>query len=243
MINYLYEKYHKKSNTQEKVINDNNFTYINILPILNSYLSKKVKSILDIGCGSGTISFYLASKGYKITGIDISNKAINICNKSANKLGLKNAKFEVCEFPNKIPKSRYDLVFFSEVIEHLPNDELALQKIYKLLNPGGILFLSTPSKNAPLYRFGYAKKFDEEVGHLRRYHIEELKDKLKRSGFNVKKVYKRESILRNFLFLNSVAGKFIRFIRFFMVSIFTRIDNSFAEISGESQIIIVSVRR
>ncbi len=241
--NKLYERYHSNSSRQIKIIAKNNFTYINILPILNSCLNKNVKRILDIGCGSGTISLHLASKGYNVKGIDISKKAIKACKESAKSIGLKNVEFEVSTFPDNIPKGKYDLVFFSEVIEHLPDDELALKKIHKLLNPGGVLFLSTPSKNAPLYRLGLAKKFDKEVGHLRRYTVDELKNKLKKNKFTIKKIYMKESVLRNFLFLNPVAGKFIRFIKFFLVQVVTGIDDSLVKISGESQIIIVSKKK
>ncbi len=240
MKSRLYEIYHSSSKKQVKIINEKNFTYINILPTLNSCLNKNVKKIIDIGCGSGTISLYLASKGYKVKGIDISKKAIKACRESAESIGLTNVEFEVSHFPRDVLKGKYDLVFFSEVIEHLPDDELALKKIYKLLNPHGVLFLSTPSKNAPLYRIGLAKKFDKEVGHLRRYTVGELEEKLKRNKFSVKKIYKKESVLRNFLFLNPVAGKFIRFIKFFFVKLFTTVDNFLVKISGESQIIIVS---
>lgn len=240
MINKLYEKYHRKSKDQGKVIGDNNFTYINILPILKPLLSKKINNILDIGCGSGTISLYLASKGYNVTGIDISNKAIKVCKESAVNIGLKNVDFQVINFPNEIPKKKFDMIYFSEVIEHLPNDNIALQYIYKLLNPGGILFLSTPSKNAPLHKLGYARNFDKEVGHLRRYTIDELSIKLKQNGFKIQKVYKKESIFRNFLFLNSFAGRSVRYIKFFLVPVVTTFDNLLVRLSGESQIIIVS---
>ncbi len=236
----LYEKYHSSTKKQVKIISENNFTYINIIPILNSCLNGGVKNILDIGCGSGTISLHLASKGFKVKGIDISKKAIKACEESSKSIGLKNVEFEVSDFPNKILNGKYDLVFFSEVIEHLPDDEFALKKIHKLLNPGGILFLSTPSKNAPMHKLGLAKKFDKEVGHLRRYTIEELREKLKRNGFKVKNIYKKESILRNFLFLNPFAGKFIRFIRFFLVDVVTSVDNTLVNVFGESQIIITA---
>lgn len=236
----LYEIYHSKSKGQGKIVGEKNFTYINILPILNSCLGKNINKILDIGCGSGTISLYLASKGYEVKGIDISKKAIEACKESANNIGLKNVKFEISEFPKSLPQEKFNLIFFSEVIEHLPNDDLALRKIHKLLKPGGILFLSTPSKNAPLYKLGLAKKFDKEVGHLRRYTLEELKIKLKRNGFKIKKTYKKEGLLRNYLFLNTIAGKLIRFIRFFLVDIFTFIDNISVKLFGESQIIIIA---
>ena len=240
MSKNLYENYHSSTKKQVKIISENNFTYINIIPILNSCLNKGIKNILDIGCGSGTISLHLASKGFKIKGIDISKKAIKACSDSAKSIGLKNVDFQVYDFPNKIPDGKYDLVFFSEVIEHIPDDELALSKINKLLKPSGILFLSTPSKKAPMHKLGLAKKFDKEVGHLRRYTVEELKEKLKRNGFKVKNIYKKESILRNFLFLNPFAGKFIRFIRFFIVDVFTSVDNTLVNVFGESQIIIVA---
>lgn len=240
MVHKLYEKYHSKSKDQHKLISDNNFTYINILPPLNAALNKKVKDVLDIGCGSGTISLYLGSKGFNVTGIDISKKAIAACQESAKNLDQKTCKFYISNFPNKILPRKYDLVFFSEVIEHLPDDDLALKKIHRLLKPGGILFLSTPSKNAPLFRLGYSKKFDKEVGHLRRYDINELKTKLNRNGFEIKKTYKKEGILRNFLFLNSFAGKFIKFIKFFLVDIVTILDNLSCKILGESQLIIVA---
>lgn len=240
MKSQLYERFHRKSKSQQRIISDNNFTYINLLPPLNALLSKKISNILDIGCGSGAISLYLASKGYKVTGIDISNKAINVCIKSANNMGIKNAKFEVLDFPKDIPRQRYDFIFCSEVIEHLADDNLALKTIFNLLNPNGILFLSTPSSNAPLHKIGYSKKFDKEVGHLRRYSINDLNQLLKVNGFRVLNTYKKESILRNFLYLNPIAGKSIRFIKFFMVSLITTFDNFLVTILGESQIIIVA---
>jgi len=36
---------------------------------------------LDVGCGVGTLDFYLASKGKSVTGIEISKRAVNIANK------------------------------------------------------------------------------------------------------------------------------------------------------------------
>jgi len=51
------------------------------------------KSVLDIGCGSGRISFMLANKGAKVTGIDYSSSMIELANKL--QLQLKNNNIEV----------------------------------------------------------------------------------------------------------------------------------------------------
>jgi len=236
----LYEKYHLKSKSQNKIIGEKNFTYIKILSILNAFLTPSTRKILDIGCGSGTISFYLGSKGYRVSGIDISSKAIVSCTESTKRMGLKNVDFKLSNFPNDKIFGKYDFVFLSEVIEHLPNDILALKKIYNLLSSQGTLFLSTPSNNAPLYRWGLTKEFDKRVGHERRYSINELSKKLKDANFNIIKIYKSEGLLRNFLFVNPYAGKFIRYIKGPLVNMFSYADDFVVKIFGESQLIIIA---
>lgn len=234
-----YEDFHNITLPQTHLVSENNFTYRIIFDVLNKF-SKSRQKILDIGCGVGTISFYLASKGHEVLGIDISNNAINACRESAKRLRLKkNAHFRVINFPKQIPDERFDLIICSEVIEHLYDDDLALKKIFLLLKPGGIAFISTPSINAPLYKLGLAKDFDKRVGHLRRYSLKELVNKCRKCGFAIQKTIKTEGLLRNFLFLNPMAGKLVRFIKFFISDLITFIDNLLIPIFGESDIVVV----
>ena len=60
--------------------------------IQNDFKSLSEKTVLDIGCGSGCIGITLASlyKNFDVTGIDISNKAINIATKNAKQLKVTN---------------------------------------------------------------------------------------------------------------------------------------------------------
>lgn len=198
------------------------------------------KEILDIGCGAGTLSLYLASKGNIVLGIDISKSAVDLCRKSANSLKLnKNSSFEVMDFPKEVPNKKFNFIICSEVIEHLKNDNLALQKIFSLLKPSGIAIISTPSRNAPLYRLGLLRAFDKKVGHFRRYSSTELILKCKENRFEVLEIKKTEGILRNFLFTNPIAGKSIRFIKFFLSDIVSFLDNISLNLFGESQIFIV----
>lgn len=182
----------------------------------------------------------MQSKGYKIVGVDISQKAIDRARESAKILKLKNSKFLRMNFPREVPKEKFDLVIFTEVIEHLYNDDLALKKIFSLLNPGGIVIMSTPSKNAPLYKLGLAEEFDQKVGHLRRYTVEVLTNKSEKAGFVILDTKKTEGIIRNFLYLNSIAGKFIRFIRYFFVDLFLAIDWVSMKLFGESDIFVIA---
>ena len=235
----VHEKYHNKTSVQYKSIDDKNFTYRHILAAVNKYLTPGMK-VLDIGCGAGTVDFYYAKKGYQVTGIDISNKAIESCQKTAINLGLRNLKFEVLNFPNEIPMGNYDFIIFSEVIEHLEDDTLALKKIHRLLKRGGILFLTTPSQKAPLHLLGMTNKFDKEVGHLRRYEVNVLSRLVEENGFGVVEIQKKEGIIRNFLFINPYAGKFVKFVKFFFSDLVTIIDNISLKIFGESNFFIVA---
>lgn len=239
MIKIKYENFHKTTLLHRHLVSENNFTYRIIFAVLNKFLRSRQK-ILDIGCGAGTISFYLASKKHEVLGIDISNNAINACRESVKRLRLeRNAHFEVMNFPKQIPDERFDLIICSEVIEHLYDDDLALKKIFLLLKPGGIAFISAPSINAPLYKLGLTKDFDQRVGHLRRYSLKELVNKCRKCGFIIKKTIKTEGLLRNFLFLNPRAGKLVRFIKFFISDFITFIDNLLILVFGESDIIVV----
>lgn len=235
----LYERYHTTTSIQKYLIKKNNFTYRIILEIITKFLNSP-KDILDIGSGAGTLSLYFASKNNRILGIDISKKAIESCARSSKILGLEhNVDFKVMNFPNEIPNKKFDFIICSEVIEHLENDDLALRKIFSLLKPEGIAIISTPSKNAPLYRLGLANKFDREVGHLRRYFLEELVKKCKKANFKILETRKTEGVLRNFLFINPVAGKTVRFIKFFISDVVTFFDNISLKLFGESQIFVI----
>lgn len=242
----FYENFHKDTKSQERVIKEKNFTYRNIISCLNNNLNGKQK-ILDIGCGAGTIDFYLATRGYKVFGIDVSSISIKTCKETVDalKINHNDITFKVMDFPNEKPVGKFDSVICFEVIEHLENDGKALGIIFDLLSSGGTLFLSTPSKNAPLYRIGYSKNFDREVGHLRRYSSEELTNILEKLGFQIVKIFKLEGVLRNFLFLNKLFGKSIKILNRieFFSNFITILDNISIIFFGESDLLIVARKR
>jgi SAM-dependent methyltransferase len=236
----LYESYHKDRKLQRRIIADNNFVYRGLINLLKPHL-ESTHTILDIGSGVGTIDFYLASKGKKVTGIEISENAVDIARKNAKLFKLdKNIEFIVSEFPHKVRSKKYDLAILSEVIEHLENDKAVLKDIWKVLKPGGILIITTPSQNAPLYRMGLLKEFDKSVGHLRRYSLDGLKALVEDSGYEIIDTGKHEGILRNFLFTNIIAGKLLRYIRWKLSNIVTFIDNYTIPFFGESNLHVVA---
>ena len=71
----LYERYHSDRKSQRRIIGENDFTYRSMIYFIRKYVHLKDK-VLDIGCGVGTIDFYLAKRGCNIVGVDISRQAI-----------------------------------------------------------------------------------------------------------------------------------------------------------------------
>lgn len=238
--NRFYNKYHQKNNRYFSIIGENNFTYFYILDGIRKVIStiKPGSRILDIGCGVGTIGFYLANKGFTVDGYDASSDAINIANEFKKYSGFKNIKFFHEDVQNIKIIEKYNCIICTEVIEHIENDKKMIKKIYALLKHGGILLLSTPSQNAPLHRLGFLKKFDREVGHLRRYESEPLLKLFDSSKFTVIRCNKVESILRNSMFTFSSMGFFIKFIKGPLIPLFHLFDRVLVRFSGESDLII-----
>jgi ubiquinone biosynthesis O-methyltransferase len=237
-----YNNFHKKSSIQYKIIKSNNFTYKkiidNIEQILHLLKGKKIK-ILDFGCGAGTLSLYLASKGYDVTGVDISPKAIELAKQSAKYMNISNVNFtELSNF--KKNKEKYDLIISIEVIEHVPNDLKLLHNLYLMIKKRGYLYLTTPSLNAPLYKLGLLNNFDKEVGHLRRYNTKSLIIKITTIGFKILKIYREEGIIRNSLYTIKLLGWLVRFIKGPLVTFMLILDKMTLKIFGESNIHILS---
>lgn len=238
----IYERYHKNRKVSDRVIPEHSFTYINLINALKPYIDNKKKNILDIGCGVGTLSIYMASKGHSVTGIDISKKAISIANLSKNRLGNNydlNFKVSSAEKFSRIKK--YDLVLISEVLEHLESDIQIIKKLYAIMDDvSSKLIVTVPSANAPLYRLGLLKQFDIDVGHLRRYKSKDLVNLLELGGFKVIKIIKSEGIMRNLLFTNKIFGFIVRFMNIKLIGrLFMVIDRLTIPLFGESQLIVV----
>ena len=238
----FYDLFHLNSKISRSVINKNNITYIEIIRELEEILPNNKINILDYGCGVGSLSLYLSSLGHNVIGTDISEKSINIANKSKvyfNKK-IQKVKFLTLKDFFKLKNIKFDFILCIEVIEHVGNDLKLLKQFHKLLTNNGYVFLTTPSLNAPLYRLGLLKKFDAQVGHLRRYNKGMLLKIFYNSGFKIIKLYKKEGVMRNYLFTNSKFGILLKLINKLISVPFTFIDKLSIPIFGESNLHILA---
>ncbi len=157
-----------------------------ILRLINKYYSKKADcKVLDIGCGTGSMLNYLFSYG-EVQGIDCSKKAIDYSKKKSP-----NAKVSIGSLPYDLPREKFDLILSLEVLEHVDKDDEALKSINNILKPEGTFILTVPA-NQFLF-----SAHDRINLHKRRYSLKELKLKLEKAGFEIKKI----SYYNTFLFI------------------------------------------
>ena len=99
-------------------------------------------NILDIGCGGGLISEPLARLGANVTGIDASEKNINVAKLHSKKSGLDIKYLNIS--PEKLDAfEKFDVILNLEIVEHVDNVNLYIQSCFKLLKKRGIMFTAT----------------------------------------------------------------------------------------------------
>lgn len=129
---------------------------------------------LDVGCGVGDLSAYLANKGWQGKAIDDSPIAI-----SRAHVNLKH--FENIEIERKSlfeEVGQFQTILIWDVVEHIKDDESALSKLSSLVAPEGYLLIAVPS-NSREWRWD-----DDFYGHYRRYSREDMEAKLRRVGLH-----------------------------------------------------------
>jgi tocopherol O-methyltransferase len=112
----------------------------NLIDLLIEKSRLKPKSkVLDVGCGIGGTSIYLAQKYQcNVTGITISPVQVEMANRAASQLHLANEpKFKVEDANNITLNERFDIIWSVECIGHLDNRPNLFKRAYELLKPGG----------------------------------------------------------------------------------------------------------
>ena len=107
---------------------------------------------LDVGCGGGLLAEPLCRLGAEMTAIDASQGAIGAAEAHAKSQGLsinyQNLPVETLA-NDPAMQAKFDLVYASEIIEHVKNRHQFLQSLRMLLKPDGVIIFTTISKTVP----------------------------------------------------------------------------------------------
>lgn len=175
---------------------------------LNLLFSYNPKSVIDIGCGDGKISFEI-SKKKEINinvGVDLSEKAIMF----AKAMNYNNGAIFYCSDISNI-SGVFDSAMLIEVMEHIPDIEIKefINKVRDKLSNGGVLIVSVPSDILPV-----------NSKHYRHYNDELLSKHL--NGFKLDKLFYISKTGLLSVFLNKLIRKFasIKILRIFLFNIY-----------------------
>ena len=103
-------------------------------------------NILDIGCGGGLISEPMARLGANVTGIDASEKNINIAQVHSKKSGLQ-INYITASPENLNNNEKFDIILNLEIVEHVDNVNLYIKSCSKLLKKNGLMFTATLNRS------------------------------------------------------------------------------------------------
>jgi 2-polyprenyl-3-methyl-5-hydroxy-6-metoxy-1,4-benzoquinol methylase len=120
-------------------------------------------NVLEVGCGSGYYTRALVEAGARVTATDLSPAYVEQARGLAP-----GAEFSVEDAQRlSFEDESFDRVLMTEVVEHVPEPARAVAEAARVLRPGGLLALSTPSRRAPM-NLAYTLK-----RRIRGYHVNE----------------------------------------------------------------------
>lgn len=186
------------------------------LQFISSMLRQSITDgaeVLDIGCGNGIISRSLGAAGFKVLGVDVSEKAIEKA-RSLNKFS--NVRFEVRSAEQLVAGGQqYEAIICSEVLEHLHQPDNLLKVLRQVLKENGVLIVTVPNgkggrellvtrpvqaimKRFPLcwkwlnrlksmlgYKGTTVQSDADDLSHVQFFTIESLSDLATKGGFRI----------------------------------------------------------
>jgi 2-polyprenyl-3-methyl-5-hydroxy-6-metoxy-1,4-benzoquinol methylase len=147
-------------------------------------------TVLDLGCGNGSLSHELSKLGFEVHGVDRSESGIQIAREA-----FPQGHFLLCDVENDLSPDpflaeSFDVVVSTEVVEHVYHPRQLIQNAFRLLKPSGHFIVSTPYhgyvKNVVLALSG---KMDDHFtalwdgGHIKFWSRETLSKLLRENGF------------------------------------------------------------
>jgi ubiquinone/menaquinone biosynthesis C-methylase UbiE len=130
------------------------------LNLLKKELNFTSQKILDMGCGVGTFLEKFSKLGADVFGIDVDERKIKIAKKNFPNVQV--------AFAEKLPfdNNYFDLVFSHEVLEHVQDDQKAVDEALRVLKQGGKLIIFCPNIHWPFETHGIYKNGKYQFGNI-----------------------------------------------------------------------------
>jgi SAM-dependent methyltransferase len=161
----------------------------------NNWMYKEISAglkgdVLEIGSGIGTYSKKIIRDKPRVSHIMLTDISSSYIEALANKFSSKNNNVSVSKLDldrkedyEKIGYKKFDSILALNVLEHVENDEFALQQLYEMLKDEGTVVILVPC-----HKFLY-NVIDKNVGHFRRYTKKELEYKVSKTQFTIQRIF------------------------------------------------------
>jgi SAM-dependent methyltransferase len=149
------------------------------LGALMSLLPPPPARVLDLGCGTGWLSWILQSSGYHVTGVDIAPRAVELAQAYVAQMAMPDhievgVPVFLASPADALPfDSEFDAAIFFDSLHHVPDERSAITAVARALKPGGVLLTSEPGRGhaaasaAVVEKFGVTER-DMPVGRIRK---------------------------------------------------------------------------
>jgi SAM-dependent methyltransferase len=161
---------------------------VRLIPRYNQHIAELVlaaiepgQAVLDFGAGIGTISMIVREEAGAANLLCVEIDAKNLAT-------LKREGFDVITDVTEVPPASIDLVYSSNVLEHIDDDVEALRKLYVCLKPGGRAVFWVPAFEC------LWSGMDDRVEHRRRYTRRTLEQAFQKAGFDVEECFYQDSL-------------------------------------------------
>jgi len=138
--------------------------------------------VLELGTGTGTMTRFLLGREL-VVGVDVVERFVAALQaRYAGDPATTFLQHDITTGTGGLERFGFDSAVSFNVLEHIADDVAALRNVCSVLAPGATIGLVVPAH--PFLR----GRFDDLIGHLRRYTVRDLSDKLLHAGFRVERV-------------------------------------------------------
>ncbi|MEM7018653.1 MAG: class I SAM-dependent methyltransferase [Pseudomonadota bacterium] len=158
------------------------------LQITREYLQPDME-MLEFGCGTGSTAIVHAPHVKHIHAIDVSSKMLEIAQGKADAARLDNLTFATSTIEEfDAPDNSLDAVLGMSILHLLEDEKAAIDKVYKILKPGGIFVSSTVCLGERMKFFKFIGPIGRFLGLLpliKMFTAQELSDRIQAVGFEI----------------------------------------------------------
>ena len=171
-------------------LDDYRFDKLHYLPVLVDFSGYAGKQLLEVGCGIGTDLVRFARGGALVTGVDLSQTAIDLARRNFDEHGVAAANLEVAN-AEALPfaDNTFDVVYGHGVIQYTAHPDRLIAECHRVLRPGGAGIFMVYNRISWLNGLSKLMKVDlehEDAPVLRKFTIAEFQQLLARfSGVRI----------------------------------------------------------